>query len=135
MDRTKLKWYARKRLWCRLPWTFTKYGLSEDRIFVETGLLNLKQKEVRLYRVLNISLSRSLVQRIFGMGTVHIDSNDKDLECFELKNILDSENVKEMISAAVEEERLRNRVSTREFMSGDVGEEGFEDATDGDMEH
>ena len=134
MDKTKLKWYARKRLWCGLPWTFTKYGMSEDRIFVESGLFNLRQKEVRLYRVLNISLSRSLTQRIFGMGTVHIDSNDKDLECFELKNILDSENIKEMISAAVEEERLRNRVSTREFMSGEGGEDDFDDAG-GDMEH
>ena len=119
MDKTKLKWYARKRLWCGLPWTFTKYGMNEDRIFVETGLLNIRQKEVRLYRVLNISLTRSLVQRIFGMGTVHIDSTDKDLECFDIKNVKDSENVKEMISAAVESERTRNRVSAREFMSGD----------------
>ena len=133
MDKTKLKWYARKRLWCRLPWTFTKYGMSEDRIFVETGILNLHQKDVRLYRILNISLTRSLTQRIFGMGTIHLDSNDKDLECFELKNILDSEHIKEMISDAVEAERKRNKVSTREFMSGDGELE--DDFQEDDMEH
>ncbi len=133
MDKTKLKWYARKRLWCRLPWTFTKYGMSEDRIFVETGILNLHQKDVRLYRILNISLTRSLTQRIFGMGTIHLDSNDKDLECFELKNILDSEHIKEMISDAVEAERKRNKVSTREFMSGDGELE--DDSLEDDMEH
>lgn len=133
MDKTKLKWYARKRLWCRLPWTFTKYGMSEDRIFVETGILNLHQRDVRLYRILNISLTRSLTQRIFGMGTIHLDSNDKDLECFELKNILDSEHIKEMISDAVEMERKRNKVSTREFMSGD-GELEDDFQEDG-MEH
>lgn len=133
MDKTKLKWYARKRLWCRLPWTFTKYGMSEDRIFVETGILNLHQKDVRLYRILNISLTRSLTQRIFGMGTIHLDSNDKDLECFELKNILDSEHIKEMISDAVEMERKRNKVSTREFMSGDGELE--DDSLEDDMEH
>ena len=133
MDKTKLKWYARKRLWCRLPWTFTKYGMSEDRIFVETGILNLQQKDVRLYRILNISLTRSLTQRIFGMGTIHLDSNDKDLECFELKNILDSEHIKEMISDAVEAERKRNKVSTREFMSGDGELE--DDSLEDDMEH
>lgn len=133
MDKTKLKWYARKRLWCRLPWTFTKYGMSEDRIFVETGILNLHQKDVRLYRILNISLTRSLTQRIFGMGTIHLDSNDKDLECFELKNILDSEHIKEMISDAVEMERKRNKVSTREFMSGDGELE--DDFQEDDMEH
>ena len=133
MDKTKLKWYARKRLWCRLPWTFTKYGMSEDRIFVETGILNLQQKDVRLYRILNISLTRSLTQRIFGMGTIHLDSNDKDLECFDLKNILDSEHIKEMISDAVEMERKRNKVSTREFMSGDGELE--DDSLEDDMEH
>lgn len=133
MDKTKLKWYARKRLWCRLPWTFTKYGMSEDRIFVETGILNLHQKDVRLYRILNISLTRSLTQRIFGMGTIHLDSNDKDLECFELKNVLDSEHIKEMISDAVEMERKRNKVSTREFMSGDGELE--DDFQEDDMEH
>lgn len=133
MDKTKLKWYARKRLWCRLPWTFTKYGMSEDRIFVETGILNLHQRDVRLYRILNISLTRSLTQRIFGMGTIHLDSNDKDLECFELKNILDSEHIKEMISDAVEAERKRNKVSTREFMSGDGELE--DDSLEDDMEH
>ena len=133
MDKTKLKWYARKRLWCRLPWTFTKYGMSEDRIFVETGILNLHQKDVRLYRILNISLTRSLTQRIFGMGTIHLDSNDKDLECFDLKNILDSEHIKEMISDAVEMERKRNKVSTREFMSGDGELE--DDFQEDDMEH
>lgn len=133
MDKTKLKWYARKRLWCRLPWTFTKYGMSEDRIFVETGILNLHQRDVRLYRILNISLTRSLTQRIFGMGTIHLDSNDKDLECFELKNVLDSEQVKEMISDAVEAERKRNKVSTREFMSGDGELE--DDFQEDDMEH
>ena len=133
MDKTKLKWYARKRLWCRLPWTFTKYGMSEDRIFVETGILNLHQKDVRLYRILNISLTRSLTQRIFGMGTIHLDSNDKDLECFELKNVLDSEHIKEMISDAVEAERKRNKVSTREFMSGDGELE--DDSLEDDMEH
>lgn len=133
MDKTKLKWYARKRLWCRLPWTFTKYGMSEDRIFVETGILNLHQRDVRLYRILNISLTRSLTQRIFGMGTIHLDSNDKDLECFELKNVLDSEHIKEMISDAVEAERKRNKVSTREFMSGDGELE--DDFQEDDMEH
>lgn len=133
MDKTRLKWYARKRLWCRLPWTFTKYGMSEDRIFVETGILNLHQRDVRLYRILNISLTRSLTQRIFGMGTIHLDSNDKDLECFELKNILDSEHIKEMISDAVEMERKRNKVSTREFMSGDGELE--DDFQEDDMEH
>lgn len=122
MNKEGLNWYGRKRIWCGLPWTFTKYGVSDDRIFVEYGLLNLKEYEVRLYRIVNINLTRNLLQRIFGLGTIHVDSNDKDLKCFDIKNVKDSINVKEMISESVERERARNRVSSREYMSG--GDDG-----------
>lgn len=111
-----LNWKDRKRIWCGLPWTFTKYGLSDDRFFVEQGLFTTREYDVRLYRILNISLSRTLIQKIFGLGTIHIDSTDKDLSCFDIKNIKNSEEVKELISEAVEKERVRNRVSSREFL-------------------
>ena len=114
MNKNELNWYDRKRLWCGLPWTFTKYGMSDDRLFVQTGLFNTHEMEVRLYRVLNLRLDRSLSQRIFGMGTIHVDSSDRDLKCFELKNIRDSQGVKELISEQVEIERKRNRVYSRE---------------------
>ena len=133
MDKGKMKWYDRKRLWCGLPWTFTKYGMSVDRLFVEKGLFNVRGMEVRLYRILNISIQRSLIQRIFGLGTIHLDSTDKDLSCFDIVNIKNSESVMEMISEAVEAERLRNRVASREFMSdgmheNDAEEDGIHDS-------
>ena len=133
MDKGKMKWYDRKRLWCGLPWTFTKYGMSDDRLFVEKGLFNVRGMEVRLYRILNISIQRSLIQRIFGLGTIHLDSTDKDLSCFDIVNIKNSESVMEMISEAVEAERLRNRVPSREFMSdgmheNDAEEDGIHDS-------
>lgn len=133
MDKGKMKWYGRKRLWCGLPWTFTKYGMSDDRLFVEKGLFNVRGMEVRLYRILNISIQRSLIQRIFGLGTIHLDSTDKDLSCFDIVNIKNSESVMEMISEAVEAERLRNRVASREFMSdgmheNDAEEDGIHDS-------
>ena len=68
------KWNERKRIWCGLPWTFTKYGMNDDRIFVRKGFLNIKETEVRLYRILNISISRSFIQRIFRLGTIHIET-------------------------------------------------------------
>ena len=126
MNKESMIWYDRKRLWCGLPWTFTKYGMDEGRLFVETGFLNTKEEEVRLYRILNISLSKNIIQRIFGLGTIHIDSTDLDLKCLRIINIKDSDHVKEMLSERVEEERLRNRVSAREFMNGEDGGEDTE---------
>ena len=115
-------WQDRKRYF-GLPISFTKYSMSEDRLFVETGLLNLSQDEVRLYRILDLKLKRSLGQRIFGVGSIIVSSSDKSLGTFEIKNIKNSANVKEMLSVQVEQQREAKRVYTRENMVNDVDDE------------
>ena len=55
MKRDDLVWSDRKRNWLGLPWTFTVYGLTEDRLFIKTGVLNIHEDEVRLYRILDLS--------------------------------------------------------------------------------
>ena len=93
----EIKWKDRKRIIFGLPWTFTKYSLTEDRLFISTGLLSTKEDEVRLYRIMDLSLERKLWQRLFGLGTIKCCSADKTLGDFEIKNIKDSKNVKEMM--------------------------------------
>lgn len=110
-------WQDRKRVWCGLPWTFTKYELSKDKLIVKTGFFTQNQDEVRLYRILDLSLTRSLMQRIFGLGTIRCNSVDKTMRNFEIKNIKDSENVKNQLSDLIEQARRSNRVSSREFMT------------------
>ena len=124
MDKTKLKWYARKRLWCRLPWTFTKYVLTKEKLLIQTGILNTKEEEVRLYRIMDVTLRRSLAQRLFGLGTIHCCSADKSTPEFDIKWIPNSAAVKEKLSDLVEAERMAKRVSGREFMTDvDDGED------------
>lgn len=125
----ELIWKERKRLVCGLPWTFTKYSLSEDRLFVETGFLNQRQDEVQLYRVLDVSVTRSLIQRIFGLGTIHVKTSDKSLGNFDLINIRNVRDVKENIVQLVEDARDRKRVSSREFIvdSDDTDDNDLED--------
>ena len=43
-------WEDRKRI-LGMPISMTKYYLSEDRLFVQTGLINMKIEETLLYRV------------------------------------------------------------------------------------
>lgn len=109
-------WKDRKRNALGLPWTFTKYSLSENRLFVESGLLKTVENEVRLYRILDLSLSRTLSQKIFGIGTIKVSSADKTLGDFEIKNIKKPDKVKEDLSRLVEENREKKRVSGREYM-------------------
>ena len=111
-----LVWKDRKRIWCGLPWTFTKYELSTDKLVIKTGFFNQNDDEVRLYRILDISLKRSLFQRIFGLGTIRCNSVDKTMKNFDITNIKNSERVKDQLSDLIEESRRSNRVSSREFM-------------------
>lgn len=116
---TNTIWKARKRNFLGLPWTFTVYGFSEDRLYIQTGFLNTREDEVRLYRITDIGLSRSFWQRILGMGTIQIYSSDQSLRDFRLENIKNSEDVKEQLSQLIEQERENKRVSSREFLDGD----------------
>lgn len=123
-------WKDRKRIFFGLPWTFTKYSLSEDRLFISTGFFSVKEDEVRLYRIMDVSLERKLWQRMCGLGTVKCCSADKTMGDFEIKNIKKSREVKEMLSNMVEDERTKKKVSSREFMDHERDE--FDDYDDHD---
>lgn len=110
-------WKDRKRTLFGLPWSFTVYSLTKEKLIIKTGLLNKHEEEVRLYRIMDLALNRTLGQRIFGLGTVHVNSADKSTPEFDIKSIKDSERVKDMLSDMVEEERMKKRVSGREYMS------------------
>lgn len=112
-------WKDRKRTFLGLPWSFTKYSLTEDRLFVQTGFFKTVENEVRLYRILDLRLERSLGQKLFGLGSVIVNSSDKNLGTFTLKNIKKSKYVKELVAELVEKERDEKRVVSREFMGDD----------------
>ena len=79
-------WKDRKRYF-GLPLSFTRYSLSEDRLFLSVGFLSIKDDEILLYRVRDIDTRRTLWQRLFGMGTVTVASSDKTMPNLVLKNI------------------------------------------------
>ena len=108
-------WHDRKRTLFGLPLSFTKYSVTEDKLLIDTGFFNKKEEEVRLYRIMDVTLKRSFGERIFGLGTIHCCSADKSTPEFDIRRIKDSADVKNLISDMVEEERDRKRVSMREF--------------------
>ena len=110
-------WSDRKRTLFGLPLSFTKYSMTEERLFIETGFLNKKEDEVRLYRIMDVSLSRSFGQRMFGVGTIHCCSADKSMKDFDIVSIKQPREVKEQLSELVEKQRDAKRVTNREFMT------------------
>ena len=117
MEELKILWKDRKRPIFGLPLSFTKYMLLEDKILINTGLFSTKQEEIKLYRIMDITLKRSLWQRIFGVGTIHCCSADKTTPEFDIVDVKKSFEIKEMISKMSEEQRDKKRISGREIFT------------------
>lgn len=114
----EILWKDRKRF-LGMPLTFTKYSLSKDRLFINSGFFNAQHEEILLYRVTDLSLRRSLGQKIFGVGTVTIISSDRTMPSLMLKNIKKPIIIKELIHRLVEEAKLAYRVRVNEVMGGE----------------
>ncbi|MBR6595378.1 MAG: PH domain-containing protein [Oscillospiraceae bacterium] len=121
-------WRDRKR-YLGMPLSFTRYAMSEDRLFTSVGFLSIKDDEILLYRVRDLDTSRNLWQRLFKVGTVKVISSDKTMPNMVLKNIKNPVEVKEMIHSMVEECKLKRRVRIGEIMG-----EGLDNDDDLDRE-
>ena len=115
-------WKDRQR-WLGMPITFTRYALSEDRLFVSEGFLNIKDDEILLYRIRDIDTQRNLWQRIFGVGTVTVVSSDKTMPTLVLKNVKDPVFVKELLHKQVEEMKIKRRVRLGEIMTSNMSDD------------
>ena len=122
MPDMELIWKDRKRI-LGMPITFTKYSMSKDRLFLETGLLNMNQEEILLYRVRDISLHISLWQRLFGVGTIIVKSSDQTIPELRIENIKTPRMIKEQIHTHVEEMKIARQMRIGEIVD------------DGDMDH
>ena len=125
MEAIEFLWKDRKRH-LGLPLSFTKYRISEDRIFCEEGFLNLHEEEILLYRVRDLELNRSIVQRMFGVGSVLVHSSDKTMPTLELKNIRSPREVKELLYKQVEASKDARRMRTTELVGSEHHHDGAE---------
>ena len=112
-------WVDKKRH-LGMPISFTKYTLTDERIYLESGFLNLRESELLLYRVKDIGLTRTLWQRIFGFGTIHVYSSDTTDEHLDIVNIKKAKDVKDLISSKVEEAKKSRRIGTTEIIGSEV---------------
>ena len=135
-ENSEILWQDRKRH-LGLPISFTKYVISDDRLYTSTGLFNSTTNEILLYRILDIKCNISLFQRIFGVGTITLynaDQSDRELKLLNIKN---PKKVHKYISSLVEEKRTQTGVKGKEIFGtaginvhGDSDGDGLADCID-----
>ena len=109
-------WKDRKR-YLGMPLSFTRYAMSEDRLFMSIGFFNIRDEEILLYRIRDVHTTRSLWQRIFGVGTIHVASSDKSMPNLVIKNIKNPVVVKELLHRQVEDLKIQRRVHLGELIT------------------
>ena len=121
-------WRQRKRNWCRTPFTFTVYTLTDKELSVKTGILNENFNLIKLFRIVDISVERTFLQRIFGMSTIVLDTRDQSSGngVVALKNVLNGFEVRKVLQEAVDASRRENGMSAREFLGGPGGSLAWE---------
>ena len=113
----------RKRWWCGLPWTFTKYLLKDEILTTQSGFFKTVINDCYMYKIVDVKLSQSFMERLCGLGTITCytgDTTDKELV---LKHIKNSEEIKNYLLKTSEEARIKRRtVNMLDIGSGDVGD-------------
>ena len=121
----EILWEDRKH-WLWFPFSFTKYSLTEDRLYSQKGLLNTHYDELLLYRVTDICLTRTLGQKLCGTGTITLTCKGDAQRVVTIRNIKDSMRVKNNISRMIEQIREERGLVGKEFF----GEEGEDEEVD-----
>lgn len=92
-----------------LPLYFTKYTIEENILNIRRGFFKTVEDDIFMYRIQDVRLSRTLIERMFGLGTVKCYSSDVTDSQLELKHIKHSREVKDFIMQTSEDERIKRR--------------------------
>ncbi|MRR39338.1 PH domain-containing protein [bacterium] len=113
-EQKPLLWKDRKR-YLGMPISFTRYEFDSDRLVSRIGLLKTVTNEVLLYRILDIKMTQTLGQKLFGVGTLMLYTADQSDNQIPLINIKHPEKIRRGLSELVEKERMEKRLLGREM--------------------
>ena len=125
-ENEEILWQDRKR-YLGLPLSFTVYSFSKNKFYMKTGIFNTKSEEILLYRILDITYKQTFGQKIFGVGSVILNTADKTTPVLEIKSIKTPDRVRKALSTLVEQRRDEKRVTGKE-MFGAASSHDFGDA-------
>ena len=106
------------------PWKSLteRYEATSERLKIDYGLINRHTEEIELFRVQDLSVERTVFDRLFGVGNIVIHSGDATGGTTILYDVADAETVKDLIRDASRIERQRHRVGVFEENWSEVGE-------------
>lgn len=107
-------WKDRRRR-MGLPWSFSRYYIKNNRLYLSEGFFSTTENEMLMYRILDIKMKRSLWDKMCGVGTLTLFTADETHKELILKKIKRPGEIRDMISEMVELERKKMKVAGKEM--------------------
>lgn len=111
-----------------LPICFTKYKINDDKLTITSGFLNITEDDAYMYKIQDVRLTRSLMERIFKIGTITCYTGDTTHPELKLIHIKNASTIKDFLMEASEEARRKRR--TMHTLGIDAVAEDFDDEDD-----
>ena len=92
-----------------IPWPFKRYEIYENEMTIISGFLSVKEDDCFMYKISDVELSRSLLQRMAGLSTITLFTSDVTDKTIVMKNIKHGREIKDFINQESERARLRRR--------------------------
>lgn len=92
-----------------LPICFKTYRITEEKINMKSGFLKVIEDDAFMYKVQDIRLEKSLMERIFKLGTIICYTGDTTHPELKIEHIKHSDEIKEYIMKTSEEARIKRR--------------------------
>ena len=92
-----------------LPLSYTKYIISEEKLTITSGFLSITEDDTFMYKIQDVRLTRSLMERIFKLGTITCYTGDTTHPRLELEHIKRSRIIKDFVMDSSEEARRKRR--------------------------
>lgn len=110
MNSEKKEYQEKKRiLFLGLPWTFTKYMIGEELLTVKKGLLKTVEDDCYMYKIQDVKMTTTLLERIFGLSTLICYTGDTTDPQIPLAHIKNAKEIKGFILEASEMARRKRR--------------------------
>lgn len=126
-DDDAVMYAERKRiLFLGLPWTFTKYTITPSLLTIDRGLLNTIEDDCYMYKIQDVKLTTSLLERIVGCATVVCYTGDVTDKEIRLTHIKHAKEIKAYLLKASEAARIKRRT----LNTVDIGARDLDDESD-----
>lgn len=119
-----VEFVERKRwLFFGLPFTFTKYTVKEELITIDSGLFKTVQNDCYMYKVQDVALTVTLIERIFRLGTIRCHTGDTTNPVLLIEHVRNAKAIKDFILDTSEKARLKRRtLNTLDIGTGEMSE-------------